>query len=205
MGTSEHSLSRRRLPRRFYLRPALEVAPDLIGRVLVHRVDGMRLAARILETEAYQGPEDRAAHSFRGRTKRTEPMFWRGGFTYVYFVYGMHHCFNVVVAAEGVPHAVLLRAAEPLEGIDRMQANSPRSRRRDLGRGPGRLARCMGLTREQDRLDLLRGEVSLEEGAPPAARDIARGPRVGVDYAARWARKPWRFGWRGHPGLSRPF
>ena len=205
MSTAEKRLSRRRLPRSFYLRPALEVAPDLLGRVLVHRAGGVRLAARILETEAYQGPDDRAAHSSRGRTRRTEPMFWRGGHIYIYLIYGMHHCFNVVAAEEGTSHAVLVRAGEPLDGIEVMQANAPRCARRDLGRGPGRLARALGLTLEQNRLDLLDGPVRLEEGAPLGRREVVRAPRVGVDYAGEWAHKPWRFGWRDHPGLSRPF
>jgi DNA-3-methyladenine glycosylase len=204
MPDDARSLTSSRLPASFYLRPAREVAPDLIGRVLVHRVDGVRLAARILETEAYEGPVDLASHAARGRTARTEPMFWRGGHAYIYLVYGMYHCFNVVVAGEGIPHAVLIRAVEPLQGIDAMRAVAPRCRPADLGRGPGRLARSMRLDLTRNRSNLLDGPVTLEEGRPPARRQIARGERIGVDYAGPWARRPWRFGWRGHPGLSRP-
>jgi DNA-3-methyladenine glycosylase len=197
--------SRRRLPRSFYLRPVLEVAPDLIGRVLVHELNGLRLAGRILETEAYRGPDDLASHASRGRTARTEPMFWRGGHAYIYLVYGMHLCFNVVTGDEGDPHAILVRAIEPLAGIDAMQARSPRCRAADLGRGPGRLARALGLSRALDRADLCRRALHLEAGAPVPRRQIATGPRIGVDYAGAWASRPWRFGWRDHPGLSRSF
>lgn len=204
IGPDGEVLSRRRLAASFYLRTAREVAADLIGRVLVHEVNGIRLAGRILETEAYEGPRDRASHASRGRTGRTEPMFWRGGHAYIYLIYGMYHCFNVVAAEEGVPHAVLVRAVEPLEGIDRMQANSPRSALCDLGRGPGRLARSMGLNLSRNGSSLLRGAVGLEDGAPPPGGRIARGQRVGVDYAGPWARRPWRFGWPDHSGLSRP-
>ena len=198
-------LSRRLLRRSFYLRPAVAVAPDLIGRVLVHQRGGIRLSGRILESEAYQGPDDRASHASRGRTARTEPMFWQGGHAYIYLIYGMHHCFNVVTAEDGVPHAVLIRAIEPIDGIERMAARSPRCAARDLGRGPGRLARSLELTRDQDRTSLCGRGIHLEEGAPLPARRIARGERIGVEYAGEWAARRWRFGWRGHPGLSRPF
>jgi len=202
---TEPPLSRSLLPRSFYLRPVLEVAADLIGRVLVHDLGGVRLAGRILETEAYRGPEDLASHASRGRTRRTEPMFWRGGFAYIYLVYGMHHCFNVVTGKEGEPHAILIRALEPIEGIDAMKEHSPRCRAADLGRGPGRLARALALSRALDRADLCRRGLHLEAGLALPRRRIATGPRIGVAYAGDWAARPWRFGWRGHPGLSRPF
>jgi DNA-3-methyladenine glycosylase len=192
------------LPRSFYRRGAVEVARDLIGRVLVHQVGGLRLAGRILETEAYQGPDDRASHASRGRTRRTEPMFWRGGFAYVYLVYGMHLCFNVVTGEEDHPAAVLLRAVEPLEGLEFMRSHAPRCRPADLGRGPGRLTRALGLMLTDDRADLCRRGLHLEEGAPIPRRRIGRSTRIGVDYAGEWAARPWRLGWRDHPGLSRP-
>jgi len=202
--TNHSRLSRRRLGRSFYRRSALVVARDLIGRVLVQESNGMRLSGRILETEAYHGPSDRACHASRGRTPRTEPMFWLGGYAYIYLVYGMHLCFNVVTGEEGFPSAVLVRALQPLEGQANMAKNSPRCRPRDLCRGPGRLSRALGLSREHDRTDLCRRGLHLEAGTPLDARLIARGKRIGVDYAGEWADKPWRLAWRDHPGLSRP-
>ena len=123
----------------------------------------------------------------------------------MYLVYGMHLCFNVVTGEEDVPAAVLIRAIEPIEGFDRMAARSPRCSHRDLGRGPGRLSRAMGIVRTDDRTDLCQRGLHLEEGASVASRLIARGTRIGVNYAGSWATKPWRLGWRDHPGLSRPF
>ena len=197
-------LSHRRLGRSFFRRSALVVARDLIGRILVRESNGMRLSGRILETEAYHGPSDRACHASRGRTARNEPMFWPGGYAYIYLVYGMHLCFNVVTGEEGFPSAVLVRALQPLEGQKSMAKNSPRCRSRDLCRGPGRLSRALGLSREDDRTDLCRRGLHLEAGAPVDGRLIARGKRVGVDYAGDWADRLWRLGWRDHPGLSRP-
>lgn len=198
------SLSRRRLGRSFYRRSTLVVARDLIGRVLVHESDGLRLSGLILETEAYHGPSDRACHASRGRTARTEPMFWAGGFAYVYLVYGMHLCFNVVTGNEGFPSAVLVRSLQPLEGQGHMAKNSPRCRPKDLCRGPGRLSRSLGLRREHDRTDLCRRGLHLEAGTPVEPGQIASGRRIGVDYAGEWADKSWRLAWRDHPGLSRP-
>jgi DNA-3-methyladenine glycosylase len=202
---SKPRLSRRRLGRTFYRRSAVVVARDLIGRVLVHESDGVRLSGRILEAEAYHGPSDRACHASRGRTPRTEPMFWAGGVAYIYLVYGMHLCFNVVTGKEDFPSAVLIRALEPLQGLEHMARRAPRSKPGDLCRGPGRLSRALALRREQDRSDLCSRGLHLEEGAPVPRRLIACGPRIGVDYAGAWALKPWRLGWLGHPGLSRPF
>ena len=197
-------LSHRRLGRSFFRRSALVVARDLIGRILVRESNGVRLSGRILETEAYHGPSDRACHASRGRTARTEPMFWPGGYAYIYLVYGMHLCFNVVTGEEGFPSAVLVRALQPLEGQESMAKNSPRCRPRDLCRGPGRLSRALGLSREDDRTDLCRRGLHLEAGAAVDGGLIARGKRIGVDYAGDWADRLWRMGWRDHPGLSRP-
>jgi len=158
------------------------VARELIGMRLVHR-DGRTLrAGRIVETEAYLGPTDRAAHSFRGRTPRTEVMFGPPGHAYVYFIYGFWNCLNVVTAPEGVPHAVLLRALEPLENADGRTS------------GPGLLCRALHIDRTQNGADLLGGELWLE-CAPRGARAprIARATRVGVDYAGEWATRRWRF------------
>ena len=182
----------RKITRDFYARDTLTVARELIGMHLVHARGGTLRAGRIVETEAYQGPEDLAAHSARGRTPRTEVMFGPPGHAYVYFIYGFWHCLNVVAAAEGVPHAVLLRALEPLSGIE------------DKTWGPGLLCRALHIDRTLNGADLCGNVLWLER--PPAARRqaprIARGARIGVDYAGEWARRPWRFYDQDSPYVS---
>lgn len=168
------------LPRGFYARDAEEVARDLVGKVLVRRMeDGTRRRARITETEAYVGEHDLASHSRVGRTPRNEAMFGPPGRAYVYLVYGMHHCLNVVTGGRGDGQAVLLRAAEPLDGWDA-----------DL-RGPGRLAQAFGLTRVHDKADLVRGALRIHDGPAPAR--IEATARIGVPYAREWAEAPLRF------------
>jgi DNA-3-methyladenine glycosylase len=185
------ALKGRRLPRAFFARDTREVARDLLGKVLVHLDGGVRRAARIVETEAYHGEEDRASHARFGRTPRAEVMFGKAGVAYVYLVYGLHHCANVVTGAEGFAAAVLLRAGEPLEGC----LAEPR--------GPGKLCRALGIRRERhDRLDLSTGALFVEDGPPPAER-IRTSPRVGVAFAGRWARKPWRYYLEGSRWVSR--
>jgi DNA-3-methyladenine glycosylase len=173
----------RKITRDFYARDTLTVARDLIGLHLVHADGGTLRAGRIVETEAYRGPQDLAAHSARGRTRRTEVMFGPPGHAYVYFIYGFWYCLNVVTGAKGVPHAVLLRALEPVTGIA------------DKTWGPGLLCRAMGIDRELNGVDLCGSVLWLER--PPASRRppvrIARATRIGVDYAGEWARRPWRF------------
>lgn len=167
--------------RGFFARSALPVARELIGMHLVHD-DGTRVRrGRIVETEAYMGPRDRAAHSSRGRTARTEVMFGPPGRAYVYFIYGFWHCLNVVTAVAGVPHAVLLRALEPLEGIEARTS------------GPGLLCRAMHIDRSFNGVDLLGGVLWIERPPRPERVRIGRGPRIGVGYAGDWARRPWRF------------
>ena len=184
-------LRSRRLPREFFARGTLSVARALIGLHLVHDDGGTRRAGRIVETEAYLGPRDLAAHSARGRTPRTEVMFGPPGHAYVYFIYGFWNCLNVVTAPAGVPHAVLLRALEPLDGLD------------EPTWGPGLLCRALHIDRSLNGTDL-RGDVLwLERPASRAtAVRIARSARIGVDYAGGWARRPWRFFDRDSPFVS---
>jgi len=186
-----------KLPREFYTRPdVLAVARDLLGQVLVVRTrDGRRVSGTIVETEAYRGPEDRASHAYGGRrTARTETMYARGGTAYVYFVYGMHHQFNVVTSVEDVPHAILVRAVEPREGIALMRRRRAGRPDRDLASGPGKLCQALGIDLRLDGVDLLGDRVWLERGEGTLARaDVITGPRVGIDYAGAWARRPWRF------------
>ena len=196
-----------KLPREFYTRPnVLLVARDLLGRLLVVPTpDGRRVSGIIVETEAYRGPEDRASHAHGGRrTNRTQTMYAIGGTAYVYFVYGMYYQFNVVTNAEDIPHAVLIRALEPLENLDVMRRR--RGGRADAGltSGPGKLCLALGIDRGFDRADLLGSEVWVEEGWGRIPRTaIAAGPRIGIDYAREWTDKPWRFWIRKNPFISR--
>ena len=182
----------RRLTRAFYARPVLEVARDLLGRTLCRRrPGGTALRGRIVEVEAYDGPQDLACHASRGRTKRTSPMFERGGIAYVYLVYGMHHCFNVVTGDADYPAAVLIRATEPPG--DGLRAS-----------GPGRLTGAFEIDRSLDGTTLLGDELWIEAGVPVPSDAVRRTPRIGVDYAGEWADRPYRFLIAGHPEVSGP-
>lgn len=179
------------LPRAFYDRDTIAVARELLGKCLVHVVDGVPRTGRIVETEAYLGPHDLAAHSARGRTPRTEVMFGPPGHAYVYLIYGMHHCVNVVTQAEGVGAAVLLRALEPVHGIvHRTQ-------------GPGLLCKALDIDRRLNGHDLLSDDFFVADDGRAARFGIVRRPRVGVDYAGHWARRLLRFYVRGNPWVSR--
>ncbi|MDK2855912.1 MAG: DNA-3-methyladenine glycosylase [Bacillota bacterium] len=195
-----------KLPRSFYARPATEVAPDLLGKLLVHVTPEGLTSGYIVETEAYMGPEDKAAHSYGGRpTERTRAMFGPPGHAYVYFIYGMYHCFNVVVAEEGQPQAVLIRALEPAEGIElmaRRRGLAPEAlakllanpaKLRTLTDGPGKLCQALGITRAQYGLDLTGDELFLTPGRSVDPKEILTTPRINVDYAGEWAKRPWRF------------
>jgi DNA-3-methyladenine glycosylase len=196
----------RRVPRSFYTRAdVVQVARDLLGmRLVVPTRTGRRVSGIIVETEAYRGPEDRASHAFGGRrTARTETMYAVGGTAYVYIVYGMYHQFNVVTNVAGIPHAVLVRAIEPVEGIDVMRRRRGRGDL-ELANGPGKLCIALGIDRSLDRADLVRGPVRIEGGRRKLPRSaIASGPRIGIDYAGAWARRSWRFWIRGSPFASR--
>jgi len=172
----------------------LTVAKDVIGKLLVHRTPQGVLAARIVEAEAYQGPEDRAAHSWAGRrTARTEAMFGPPGFAYVFFVYGMHWQMNLVTTREGAPHAVLLRALEPIAGASIMaQRRGMPETNVNLCNGPGKLCQAFDIGQRHYGADLTRGNLFLSEATTPRMK-VGRSARIGVDYAEDWAEKPWRF------------
>jgi DNA-3-methyladenine glycosylase len=180
------------LPPAFFRRPAAEVARALLGVLLVRRVGREIRVGRVVETEAYLGPRDRASHSSRGRTARNASMFGPAGRAYVYFVYGMHHCVNVVTGGDGAGAAVLLRALEPVAGIE--------------GRtdGPGRLCRALGIDRALDGADLRGPELLLAAPREPVPIRVLARPRVGVAYAGSWARRRLRFLTAGSPWVSRP-
>lgn len=181
------------LPRSFYARPVLVVARELLGKVLIHRTSAGLLAGRIVEVEAYRGPEDRAAHSYGGRrTERTEAMYGPPGHAYVFFVYGMHWHFNIVTTREGAPHAVLVRAVEPLVGKELMAKNrSVSSEAPTLTNGPGKLCQAFGIDRRCYGRDLTDGELIVSDG--PRVRRVGSSARIGVGYAGAWAGVPWRF------------
>lgn len=190
-----------RLSRAFYERPTVEVARQLLGKYLV-RIDaaGVR-AGMILETEAYVGPDDKASHASRGRTPRTALMFGPAGFAYVYLIYGMHHCLNIVTERENYPAAVLIRAVEPSEGLELMQKQRPTLDVRRLTNGPGKLCQAFGIDRRLNGLDMC-GEALFIEARGTNLVDIVVTARVGVDYAGPWKDKPWRFYIAGHLGVS---
>ena len=168
------------LPRVYFKRPTVTVARSLIGKYLVRVIDGRILAGKIVEVEAYVGPEDKACHASKGRTQRTEVLFGPPGVAYVYLIYGMYHCLNVVTEREEFPSAVLIRAIE-ING--------------ELIDGPGRLCRALQIDRRLNRADLTTGE-SLwfeDRGTLVERGAVGAHPRVGVDYAGEWAKKPWRF------------
>ncbi|HEU4383947.1 MAG TPA: DNA-3-methyladenine glycosylase [Anaeromyxobacteraceae bacterium] len=182
----------RRLPRAFFARDTRRVARDLLGQVLVHLDQGVRRAVRIVETEAYHGPGDRASHARFGRTRRSAVMFGPPGHSYVYLIYGTAHCLNAVTGREGFPAAVLLRAGEPLENC----LHPPR--------GPGNLCRALGVRREtHDGLDLC-GEVLFLERGPGRRGPVLASTRVNVHYAGPWAEKPWRYCLAESPWVSGP-
>jgi DNA-3-methyladenine glycosylase len=194
------------LPLEFYQRDTKKVAKDLLGKILVHKVRGKRIAGRIVETEAYLGVIDLAAHSFGGlRTERTSTMFMAGGHAYVYLIYGMHSCLNVVTRERGVPEAVLIRAIEPTEGLEEMRKRRPAARKdTDLTSGPGKLCAAFGISRKQNALLLTDSELFIEDAPPLKRSQIIASPRVGIDYAEHAAEWPLRFSERGNPFVSKP-
>ncbi len=202
------------LPRSFYARPTEKVAPDLIGKLLVRRRPGQPpKVARIVEVEAYLGERDLASHARRGPTPRSQIMFGPPGHLYVYLIYGIYHCMNLVCEREGVAGAVLIRAAEPVGTgwPDDDPAGGPPSRahlqqRHRLLRGPGKLCRALGITLADKGLDLTAPDAALTVAVDPdAARlRVARSVRIGVDYAGDWAARPLRFFVPQHPSVSGP-
>lgn len=196
-----------KLSREFYTRAdTLQIARDLLGKTLVvPTATGARVSGMIVETEAYCGVEDKAAHSYGNRrTKRTETMFAVGGTVYIFFVYGMYFQFNVVAGAVGAPHAVLIRAVEPIEGIELMrERRGLKVKDTNLTSGPGKLCIAFGIDKTFNDEDLLGKRVWLEAGAKITPDEIACGKRVGIDYAEEYAEKPWRFWVKNNLFVSR--
>ncbi|MBC7225722.1 MAG: DNA-3-methyladenine glycosylase [Thermoflexales bacterium] len=192
------------LPRDFFARDTLQVARDLLGQVLVRLLDGERLSGRIVEVEAYIGEDDLASHARFGRTSRNEAMYGPPGHAYVYQIYGLHHCLNIVTEAEGFPAAVLIRALEPLEGLEQMRQRRGVADPVLLTAGPARLCQAMEIDRRLDKADMCAPDAVLfvDAGAPVPDDQVATGPRVGVQGDLRARTVPWRFYIRDHPCVS---
>ncbi|NOX62846.1 MAG: DNA-3-methyladenine glycosylase [Chloroflexi bacterium] len=190
------------LSREFYARTALEVAPDLLGCLLVRELDGERLVGRIVETEAYYGEEDAASHAFRGPTERNRAMFGPAGHAYIYLIYGMYYCLNVVTGEEGRGEAVLIRALEPLQGIEMMKQRRGRDKVRELTNGPAKLCQALGIDRRLYGHDLTLGRVLWIESGPRPHEPILTGPRVGVRGDEHARNAAWRFYLQHNPFVS---
>ncbi len=194
------------LPRAFYDRPTLAIARDLLGCVLVRQLDGQRLAGRIVEVEAYIGTEDGACHARAGRTTRNAVMFGPPGRAYIYFAYGLHWLLNVVTEGVDQPAAVLIRALEPLEGLERIAAHRAGRPRREWTSGPARLTQALAIDGALNGIDLtVPGPLTIEAGQPVPEAAIRTGPRIGIAYAPEpWRSRPWRFWLADSPDVSKP-
>ena len=200
-----------KLDREFYSRDTLTVARELLGKVLVHNINGQKLRGIIVETEAYLGLRDKAAHSYGGRkTKRVESMYDLPGTAYVFFIYGMYYCFNIVTERIGVPEAVLIRGIEPIEGLDFMARNRfgvdydnlTKRQKRNLTNGPGKLSIAFNIDKSLDGVDLCGGSLYLEHG-DGREFNIVQTKRIGIDYAEEARDFPYRFYIQGNPYVSK--
>lgn len=181
-----------KLSRSFYEQPTLEVARQLLGKYLVRKHPDGTTIGRIVETEAYVGPQDQACHASRGRTPRTEIMFGPAGHAYVYFVYGFHHMLNIVTEQVDFPAAVLIRAVEPVAGVGLMKKRRKVELPRALASGPGKLCEAFAVDRTLNGSDVCGHVLYIRDDKEPAPKVLMR-PRIGVDYAGKWKHKPWRF------------
>lgn len=197
--------SMQKLPIEFYQREdVVQIARELLGKILVTEWDGERTAGRIVETEAYAGESDKASHASKGRTNRTEVMFNEGGKAYVYLCYGIHQMFNIVTNVKDVPHAILIRAVEPLEGIDMMlRRTGKKVADHTLTRGPGNVGKALGFHTSQCGFSLLEETLFIaDDGFQLSAEKIGVSPRIGVAYAQEDALRPYRFFVKGNPYVS---
>ena len=189
------------LPRRFYIRETLTVAEELLGKKLVRHTDNTRLVGKIVEVEAYRGRDDPGSHAYRGMTPRNRLMFGKGGFAYVYFTYGMHYCFNVVTEGQNTPGAVLIRALEPLDGIETMRKNRGNKNVFNLTNGPAKLTEAMNITKKQNGLDLTRSkELFICEPEVKENFEFVSTKRIGIKVGVD---KPWRFYVKDNKFVSR--
>ncbi|WP_125154684.1 DNA-3-methyladenine glycosylase [Clostridium rectalis] len=191
-----------KLRRGFYERDTLKVAKELLGKVLVHEINGVKIKGRIVETEAYIGGIDKACHAYGGRrTPKIEPLYGKPGIAYVYIIYGMYHCFNIITKKEGVPEGVLIRAVEPIEGLDEMAnfrfnkklSELTKTQIKNLTSGPGKLCIALDITKLNNTKDLCNGSLYIEEHKEKVDFNIVETKRIGIDYAEEAKDFLWRF------------
>lgn len=183
-----------KLEKNFFLVDGVTLAKNLLGKVLVRKIDNKILKARIVETEAYMGPLDKAAHSYKNRrTNRTEPMFLEGGHIYIYLIYGMYHCFNISANKKDIPEAVLIRAVEPLENIEYMKQLRNIKKDKDLSNGPGKLTKALSIDKTFNTLDITKNNYIWLENDDYSISSITQAKRIGIDYAEEYKDKLWRF------------
>lgn len=200
------NLTNNKLPKEFYQKDSVELAPKLLGKILVRKFGRKYLTGKIAEVEAYRGKDDQAAHTYIGKTKRNEVMFREGGYLYVYFTYGMHFCSNVVCGKEDEGAAVLIRAIEPIEGIDTMINNRygikeiSSKQKINLTNGPAKLCQALGIERKENGLDLTKEPIFLIDGDKVAKKDIVVTTRIGIKKSTDL---PWRFYINNNPYVSR--
>ena len=192
-----------KLLRSFYEQRTVDVARQLLGKYLVRKHRDGTTSGRIVETEAYIGPEDKACHASRGRTQRTEIMFGAAGHAYVYFIYGFHYMLNIVTEAVDHPAAVLIRAVEPVEGLALMKERRGTKEPRNLASGPGKLCQAFAIDRALNGSDMCGNVLFVRDVEDPVPKVVTT-PRIGVDYAGQWKNKPWRFLIQGNEFVSKP-
>lgn len=195
-----------RLGYSFYKHDAVTVAKELLGKLLVRNIDGKEIVCKIVETEAYVGPEDKGCHAYNNKkTKRTEVMYLKGGHAYVYSIYGIHFCFNIVTNREEKPEAVFIRAVEPLKGIDLIKENRTISNKNitNLTNGPGKLAQSLCIDKKLNGYDLVSGsDIFLKDNTENTDFEIIADKRINIDYAQEYKEKLWRFYIKGNPFVS---
>lgn len=183
-----------KITKNFFLTDGITLAKNLLGKIIVRKIDNKILKARIVETEAYMGAIDKAAHSYQNlRTKRTEPMFLEGGHIYIYLIYGMYYCFNISANEKDIPEAVLIRAVEPLENIEYMKTLRNVKKDKEISNGPGKLTKALILDKTLNNIDLTLSEEIWIENDDYPIKKIIESKRIGIDYAGEDANKLWRF------------
>lgn len=194
-----------RLDNKLYSLDAIDFGKELVGKILVREVDGIKIRSRIVEVEAYNGEEDKANHAFKNlKSKRTEPMFLEGGYVYVFLIYGMYSCFNVVCGEENKPHAVLIRAVEPLDNLNVIKQNRPIKSKKieELTNGPGKLTKALKIDKNHNRIDLKTSSEIYIETDEKTDFQIVEAKRVNIDYAKEYKDKLWRFYIKDSPYVS---